>query len=133
FSSWSPPARTRSVGLKFNRGSPRSRASSWRLSIEPIRTGPTTAMRPRASRVRSLSPKPAKITAFRSEFVFKLRRKAYPAQQVSEMCVLTQWVEPWIDLECHHSRGVLLKRPFEPFQRAIVFPEPGADQSPRET
>src|SRR5262249_28376555 len=45
-------------------GSPRSRANSGALiPSRPIRTGPRTVIRSRASKVRSLSPRPAKTRA----------------------------------------------------------------------
>ncbi len=62
-----------------------------------------------------------------------LWRKTHTAHQIGETRVSTQWVQPGIDLQFHHPRGALLKCPFQPFQRPIVFPEPGVDQSPRET
>jgi hypothetical protein len=53
----------------FTRGSPRSRAYSGNVSALPIRKGPAVAARSRASNVRSLSPKPAKISAWLNGFI----------------------------------------------------------------
>ena len=54
------PTLRRSV---LTRGSPRRKANSGMESRRPMRTGPCTAIRSRASKVRSLSPRPAKTSA----------------------------------------------------------------------
>src|SRR5207302_4729137 len=50
----------------FSRGSPRTKSNSGYVRSSPNRTGPIVARRSSACKVRSLSPKPAKISACRS-------------------------------------------------------------------
>ena len=47
----------------FSRASPRTKSNSGYMRSRPSRTGPSIAMRSNASRVRSLSPNPAKVRA----------------------------------------------------------------------
>ena len=58
-----PPGNPSLLRRALTRGSPRRKANSGLFNVKPIRTGPTRASRSNRSRVRSLSPNPAKAKA----------------------------------------------------------------------